>query len=353
MKKLIIIIVSVIFVFSACKLANPVDYILITPDMDFGGSLSLSLNADINPRTIAPDLDIVSYTISGIHEDLSTTFSETYDISIDPGPYIISGLLPGSWDITVEAYNVGSILIGSALELDVVITESDTTSRSVTITPGAGNGTLDVTVRWSTPLANPEVIARITELDLTEILPAPNFTEDAITGTATYSTSALSEGTYLLFLSLESDGVEVSSYVSVVRIIDGQTSFGDLTLALNTTGSLDLTVVISPLIQDVPKPFDLDITTNVPTLELSLATPLVTMSVDVLIDSDEDGTGETPGTSHQWFLNGAVFDGDVSGVVIDTTDPLTDEVGSYNLAVIVTDSLGDVSSDSITFTIDP
>jgi len=361
MKKLIIFIVSVVIVFSACKLASPVDDTLITPDMDFGGTLSLNLNTGPNLRSVSIDtmvLDITTYTIVGTRTDDPVTPQETFTFDVSSvGFYQKSGLTAGIWEVIADGYDDSdpAELIATATVSDITVSDNNTEPVAITVEPLTGSltsGTLSLNLHWS----NTDV-------------PLPDFTTATLVGPGSPSptiditlpydgtatcTATLEAGYYVLTLTLEDITTPVppspfsKTIVTALRIIDGFPTTGDV--YFDDPGGMGITIT-----EDLSNPFNLVFTEDPdlvdPGAEILSLTDSDSMTVSVAPDV---GTADT----YVWYLNGVVIPGATSDSILINSishpiDSIPFTVGFYNLTAIVTDSNGAICSDSITFTIDP
>ena len=349
MKKLIIIVVSLIFTLSACKLAPSNG--LTLPDFNDGGAILLILNSNLRAATITPpDLEVFSYIITGTHENSVDTFSDLVnkpDTSLE-----IPGLLAGDWDVTVDGYDAldgGGIKIATATVLDIAVSDNNLTARDIEVLPLTGTGTtgsLAVDLSWSVDDV-PDPLFTIASLanggTSYDHLVSVTASVDSLSGTASFA-GDFEAGYYILTLTLENDTGPVFSKTvrAVVRIVDGYSTAGSVDF--DDPGGLSINIT-----EDLKNPFGLIFTDNVTSLSLATSDAMI---VTVAPDS---GVGAT----YWWYLNGTdiTVDETQDFIAIDSRDypiiPGDYPVGFYNLTAIVTVLDGAMSSDTISFTVDP
>jgi len=170
-------------------------------------------------KTLTPPTDIVSYVIDGTLDGGGDSFTNT----VSAGESIVqSGLAPGLWTITVGAINENGIRIGEGTNTAEIYAGSVTTVP-ITITPLAGNGTLDLTIRWDKKAADEIEVTFIPEVTPSGELPFTIKTH-ADLRIGTYTNSEIPAGYYLLTLRLKGKGVYVWGIAEAVRILDGETT---------------------------------------------------------------------------------------------------------------------------------
>ena len=282
-------------------------------DSDFG-RLTVAIDNSVRATTIiAPGLDmkpdqyVVTLTDPDSEDtphDIGTATSRTF-----------SGLTPGSWTVTVDAFEE-SILIGSgSTAVEVVAGQRATASIEVTELPGTG--TLNLNVTWPADLFDdPEIVASLRPAGSTDAGPLA-FVPG--TNSATYEDTDLAVGYYELSITLEDDGVPTWGRVYSVRIVSGQLSEKtfDLSEGDITTGAINVVVVTN-----FSNPYEVDFVWNPVDKIISTGD---TISADITLDPDDAPTDV------RWFLNGIHQQGE-SGTSI-TLDGLS--AGDYWLDALV------------------
>ena len=138
----------------------------LTPTSEDGTIvLSLSTQGLLTAKTIEPDLDmdVDHYDVYGLGPG-GASFEH---LGVTDTTVVQASLIPGEWEITVEAYNADSppVLIGRGSAI-VTIASGEVLSVTLTVDPIAGAGQLDVTVEWPAGvLSNPVVVGGL-ELDI-------------------------------------------------------------------------------------------------------------------------------------------------------------------------------------------
>ena len=188
--------------------------------------LTFQLTA-LSQKTLVPpiSMEISSFKIVGTGPDpLTDTFSKE---STD-GHLELSGLTQGLWVITVDALNSDGTIIGHGEDPDVLISAGQVTDVRITIAPLSGVGTLDLVVSW-TKGARPKVSVEsyLTSMSTGTVANlSPDFVLE-LTGnpkTATYNSTPIAAGYYLLTLRLYDAGVQFWGIAEAVRIVADQTT---------------------------------------------------------------------------------------------------------------------------------
>ncbi len=184
-----------------------------------GGVLTISINNNIDERTLLPpiDMDADSFSVIGTGPG-GADFSQT----TTGAPVTVSGLAFGSWSVTVNALNAGGTIIGSG-QATVTVHTGQTTTATISVVPLEGNGTLDLTVTWTA--------SQVDEASIEASLTPPSGPETplgfGVTGNvATYSSTTIPAGYQTLTVQLLDNGIPVMGAVEVVRIVAGQTTTG-------------------------------------------------------------------------------------------------------------------------------
>jgi hypothetical protein len=183
------------------------------------GSLVIGLSdAGPNEKTILPSLDtaIASCDVHGTGPS-SAAFSQT---GVTGSTVLQSYLTPGSWTITVNAFNASHEEIGAGAAV-VTIDAGKTVGASVQVLPLAGTGTLTVALAWpSGAVTDPGVSGTLTPAGGTgQVI---SFTIG--TDSASFSSGTLEAGYYSLVVQL-SDGTTLEwGGFEAVQILKGLTT---------------------------------------------------------------------------------------------------------------------------------
>lgn len=190
------------------------------PDNDTG-AVTIVINSGIfSYKTLVPpvDMDIATLYIQGTLQGGGGYFDDTVGVN---DPFSQYGLIPGSWDILVDAINAGGDTIGHG-EATASIVAGSLISVQIEITPLSGSGGIDLTVEWpkkdySTARidayltlagsANPEKI----EFDVKTQNPKDG----------SYNNNNIAAGYYLLTIQMYGDEQFVWGTAEAVRIIAG------------------------------------------------------------------------------------------------------------------------------------
>ena len=248
-----------------------------------GGVLAISINNNINARTLLPAIDMIaaSFTVSGTGPG-GATFSQT----TSGAPVTLDGLAFGAWSVTVNALNAAGTLIGSG-QATVTVHTGQTAAVSITVVPLIGNGTLELTVTWTgSQVENASILATLTP----PVGPSTALSFSVTSGQATYSSTTIPAGYQTLTVQLLDSGIPVMGAVEVVRIVAGQTTTGAYTFAnVNQPGG-SVQVNITPEMAD-PIP-------------LSISGVPATVTVGGSMTATASVSDGTANVTYVWYLNG-------------------------------------------------
>ncbi len=302
---------------AGCQLANPSE-----------GSLQLTFGGPLG-RTLEPPLDmnVASYNLTGLGPG-GASFQRP---GVTGASTTVDSLAPGSWQVTVEAFNSASQLIGTG-SADAVVVAGATTASLIVVSPLAGDGLLQLTVTWpSGQLSNPSVAGT-----LAPVGGSPTALAFALAGeSATYQNPALASGYYVLSLSLREGTTVVWGRAESVRILAGQTTTGlfALTAADLDPGSLQVTIL--PNLQN---PFQISFQGQSQALA-----PGTDMTVSAALSP------VPPSPSYQWYLDGSPLPGATgSSLTIGSALP----VGANRLDLLV-QAGGALAASGVSFRISP
>jgi len=191
------------------------------PVAGVAGSLTVNFSpSGIAARTILPDVNMETarYIVSGAGPGGAHFETQTTGTSVT-----VNKLAFGDWTVTVEARNNENIVIGSGAGSTTVHT-GESSIVSVTVTPLAGYGTLDLTLNWTASDTEYPSIDAV-------LLPATGSAQPlAFTITdgnkGTFNNAEIQAGYYTLIVKLLDNGLLAMGAVEVVRIVTGGVSTG-------------------------------------------------------------------------------------------------------------------------------
>lgn len=197
------------------------------------GTLSIRFESSSRDLTIVPelDMDIVSYTITGAGPSGESFTEEDFDGEL----FEKVGLASGVWEITVDGYNAGGTRIG-ATTVELTIKKNQTTSTTVTLRPLEGTGIFSGTVSWTDDqsiLSNPQVWVTVRDDEGEDIEGISDPIQLSVSGMTANGNMELPTGWYELTVGLyegvaDGDAMEVWKGVFALRIVSGQTTYGNL-----------------------------------------------------------------------------------------------------------------------------
>ena len=177
----------------------------------------------VSIATVSPDSADITITSFDVHCDGPDSL--TYDINIDAGQSEITilELTPGLWNIEIEGENVDAVPIVSGSLFAVEISAGSAVEKSITLSPIAGSGTLQVSVSWPVN-ANASTAVEGTLIASDGTPSTVPFEIDTENETAWYEDAALQTGSYTILIRLIQNGIDVYSAVEAVRIYAGLVS---------------------------------------------------------------------------------------------------------------------------------
>lgn len=260
--------------------------------------------------------------------------SRTASIAAAGAGTTFNALVPGAWTVSVVARNAGGTAVGAGAE-SVVVSAGVTGSVTVAVRPLDGDGTLAVAIDWpADAVGNPAVELRLD--GPAGAVAAPPVTVDPLSGSAS-ATGLLPAGYYTLVVLLSSDATQVWSAVTVVRIVEGETTDVPLPITAGDLATGGAGVVIDP---DLDDPFTVTIG-GVPTEIERGSTFSATATTDLSPAAAASATFE-------WFIDADPIG---SGPSVVVGSGLSN--GTYRLSVVATAGAV-LSADEVTFSvIDP
>jgi hypothetical protein len=204
------------------------------------GSITVQLGSS-QAKSLVPTISLTctSYSVSGTCADGSTFGPTTVS-----GTTTFNALNQGAWTINVTGMNASATPIASGSATTTVVAGS-TVSVSVTVAEYSGGGTLALTMDWTAAIASPSITASLQ--DASDNITAQSWN---IQGQgATSSMSLPHAGWYADVCQVLSSGNLVCGFAEAVRIAQGQTTSGTITLTpVVSTGSIS--VLLSPAMND-------------------------------------------------------------------------------------------------------
>ncbi len=221
------------------------------------GTLKIQFNNQIPRSTLVPDIvmETATYEVAGIGPN-----DKTFDETSSGEPLTITSLLKGDWGITVTAKNINDQVIGEGSAF-VTIEANTTKNTNIVVVPIVGDGTLTINGSWEPGfLTDPHIVAVLTPVaggDPEDMV----FNIDGTEATLAY-TGDFPAGYYsMVFEFYDGDPLVAANKLIgmslAVRIIAGQTTFGEIALSsedLNLAGRLVLSIE-----EDLQNPFDVTI----------------------------------------------------------------------------------------------
>lgn len=193
------------------------------PDDDTG-ALTIVFNSGIfSYKTLVPpvDMDIATLYIQGTLQGGGGYFDDTVGVN---DPFSQYGLIPGSWDILVDAINAGGATIGHG-EATAQIVLGSVISVQIEINPLSGWGGIDLTVEWpKKAYSTARIDSYLTLVGTTNPVKIEFDIKTNNPTDGTYTNNNIAAGYYLLTLQLYGDEQFVWGTAEAVRIIAGATT---------------------------------------------------------------------------------------------------------------------------------
>lgn len=317
------------------------------------GTLVVSLSPQLTERTIQPNfsMDVDRYVITLAREGGETIVEV---LGADETTFVRTSLVPGTWTVTVDAYNDptpdddpddpladdGEIIGTDTTVVDIA--SGELVEIDLTVRPLSGLGTLDLAVTWPDVLTNAVVKASLVPAGLTNYDPddylisfaPPVYDPDTQIWTSSYN-EQWQNGYYTLIIQLLDEGsTAVWGTVEAVRIIFDEISSKTYDLSVETNhGALRLTFDTQ-----LNNPFEVG---------LALDNAGAIQETDTI---SATATATETVTGWSWYLQGAPLDGTITESVSESTatfGPLTP--GYYWLNVVAENADGVLSSQTVDF----
>lgn len=193
------------------------------PDNDTGAVTIVFDSGIFSYKTLVPpvDMDIATLYIQGTLQGGGGYFDDTVGVN---DPFSQYGLIPGSWDILVDALNAGGDTIGHG-EATAPIVAGSVISVQIEITPLSGSGGIDLTVEW--PKKDYSTVRIDAYLTLVGSANPVRIEFDIKTQNpkdGSYTNNSIATGYYLLTIQMYGDEQFVWGTAEAVRIIAGETT---------------------------------------------------------------------------------------------------------------------------------
>lgn len=192
-------------------------------------------------RTISPGF---SLTVDSVLLLGSGPNGSSFEVVVSPSGGAVEGILPGDWTITAEAYSAESQLLGSGTVTQTLDRQSS--EVHITISPGSGDGTLEVTLTWD----DRYVVVPVLEV---AISPADGGTPVSVPCTMDVGQGFFSQlfpaGFYTLTADLYDDSLRVGGCIETVCILEGETSTATRTITVEEYTAAGGVVVQSELMR--------------------------------------------------------------------------------------------------------
>ncbi len=314
--------------YSVCLLLILVIVLVACEETTGSTTLRLRLtSANQGSRVLSPEgqgLAITGYTVSGNGPN-----DKTFSISTNSTQVDINGLVIGTWELTVKGFNQQGTPIAEGSTTHHLTTKDNVVE--VSLTDLQGTGTVNIGFTWGDP-----TYPNIT-LDL-KLKPQGGVEESITEGKTIYQTTAsaryqatLPTGSYDLSFTLYSDGTKVAGGVEAIRILQGCSTEGEVSIIVDketpeATGLLIKSDIVEP----------------VEGLITGLDDTILPNTVTTASFSKTKGGGPKPVTV-DWYLDGTHI---ASGNSID----FSTHTGPHRLDVVAqTELLGSVGSESKSF----
>lgn len=290
---------------------------------------TLRVNIDRGKRTISPtasQLNIQTFVIYTTGPDGKNGIQKT----VYSDSTTLEGLKIGEWTIRVEGKNNEGTIIATG-ENKIMLSAANNLVE-VSLTDLYGKGNLDLEFRWDNKrITNTKLEASMKAQGSEEVIDLSNKLIKDSDYTYSLQMSSLDSGSYVMTGTLYSEGTKVGGFTEAIRISNGVTTKGVISLGLDKI--INTEVGFSNL-TSVPIECKIEgISELIPSREALNATVKITTSNI----SDSSLTCE-------WYLDGV-------SVGSGRTITIKPEPGDHRLDVVVsTEHNGSLGSDAITFT---
>ncbi len=278
---------------TGCNLANPSD--------ESFGSVTINVPGGAVPKGTGSSLvtEIESYEITLTKDSYTKTQTVT---KADPSA-TFSDLVPGTWSVTVDGYNVDEVKIAVGTT-SVLIEAGKTSSVTIHMAPADGSGTLKVEVSWTDNLVDVDNVTITVNATLLGSGEGPvsvtmNKDQDSAAGEIT-----LAKGTYL---------IEATFSDSTNSYNDGRVDVVQILANGDTNAEFYFPLAVGGLQIGIQDP-------DFSMLDLSIAglgeSPFVAVGSTVTLVVSGAQTPE----SYQWYKNGQKLVGETSATLVVSVD---------------------------------
>lgn len=292
---------------------------------DKKATLLLDVSAPFQAKTLLPDIDMTpaGYDISGTGPE-----GAVFSFADAQPPVMASDLKPGYWTITANAKNAAGTVIGMG-EQAITLFPGQSQSVNITMIPIEGLGSVDFTVNWTADeIAGPSVTAQLipgagSPIDLTFVI----VTE----GAAAYTADDIPTGYHTLVVQLLNGDVPAMGAVEVVRVVDGQTTYGvfEFYEINQLEGGIQVNITF---VMNNP-------------IEVTMSGQIAEFDAGEFMTVEASVPPDTGNVVYVWYINGKTL---AAGSSYSTPADL--EVGVYRLDVVVFTSDGSrAGSETHTF----
>lgn len=191
-------------------------------------TMRINLSSDTS-RLIAPDdipLEVVSYHITG-----SGPSDATFDITTTKTSTSLSGVAVGKWTINATGLNsLGQAIVTGSTTFTLSVNNPSVIVRLSNL---VGEGNLSVSMRWNTEVvSSPHIELELTRQNEEE---SENITAqmNSAEGSASFTKTGLSAGSYILQGRLYSGDILMSGFTEAVRIVGEATSSKEIEFDLD------------------------------------------------------------------------------------------------------------------------
>jgi hypothetical protein len=192
-------------------------------DTDKGAVTIVFSSGIFSAKTLTPpvDMDVATLYIQGILQGGGGYFEDTVGVN---DPFSQYGLIPGFWDILVDAKNIKGTTIGHGAATAHIVVGSSITVQ-IEITPLSGQGGLDLTVQWPKKVySTVRIDAYLTLVGTANPVNLVFDIKPQNPKDGSYTNNNLATGYYLLTIQMYGDEQFVWGTAEAVRIVAGATT---------------------------------------------------------------------------------------------------------------------------------
>lgn len=296
------------------------------------GSMVITLQDEVTARTIEPGLDMAVdvWRVSATRVESSDVLGPV-DVTSDT--HTFTGILTGSWFVTVEAYNNDSPRVKIGEGLTTVSVEPGAMAQAfLSVVPLTGNGRFTFTLDWTGNLIGTPSLEAFLTPEGASAQVAVEASDISISGSiATITVDSLPTGYYDFRYILRQDGQIFAGNFHEVRILADHESSATEIVPVSPLGlSLSIT-------NNLRNPFWVEISSEDFMLECA---NIQTFSV-----------APANAATYQWYLDGMLLAG--ANEATYEFDGEGMRLGNHNLAVRVQKADGSIASATVIVLLDP